>query len=288
MVVHRAGLRRAPRRKAGKQASSSDPTRCASATLRLLRRPLRRRCGEMLDRRPAGRADRRLPGRADHAHPRPRPAEGPGGGYARTFLRQLEDSLGHGRRTRRARSSPTPAGSTRPGWPAAIRELADRLGLAVRVAHVEGDDLLPRAGELGLRRARSPPTPTSAAGASPSACAPARDVVVTGRVTDASLVVGPAAAHFGWARTDFDELAGATVAGHVIECGAAGDRRQLRLLHRDRRPDRTPGFPIAEIAADGSAVITKHAGHRRRGDGRRRSPRNCSTRSARPTTSVRT
>ncbi len=45
------------------------------------------------------------------------------------------------------------------------------------------------------------------------------DVVVTGRVTDASVIVGPAAAHFGWARDDYDRLAGAVAAGHVIECG---------------------------------------------------------------------
>ena len=45
------------------------------------------------------------------------------------------------------------------------------------------------------------------------------DVVVTGRVTDASVIVGPAAAHFGWSPTDYDKLAGAVVAGHVIECG---------------------------------------------------------------------
>lgn len=85
------------------------------------------------------------------------------------------------------------------------------------------------------------------------------DVVVTGRVTDASLVVGPAVAAHGWERDDFDQLAGATAAGHVIECGAqatggnfSGFRRGADLPH--------VGFPIAEVAADGSSVITKHPG----------------------------
>ena len=73
-----------------------------------------------------------------------------------------------------------------------------------------------------------------------------------GRVTDASLVVGPAAWWHGWARDDFDALAGAVVAGHVIECGpqATGGNYSLLEEIRDRR---YPGFPIAEVAADGIA-----------------------------------
>jgi hypothetical protein len=83
-------------------------------------------------------------------------------------------------------------------------------------------------------------------------------VVVTGRVTDASLVVGPAAAHFGWHRDDYDALAGAVVAGHVIECGAqaTGGNYAFFIEHKLG----TPGFPIAEVHADGSSVITKHDG----------------------------
>jgi hypothetical protein len=86
------------------------------------------------------------------------------------------------------------------------------------------------------------------------------DIVVTGRVTDASLVVGPAIARFGWTPASYDELAGAVVAGHVLECGTqatGGNFSGFRSLpHRDR----ALGFPIAEIAPDGSCVITKHAG----------------------------
>ena len=84
-------------------------------------------------------------------------------------------------------------------------------------------------------------------------------MVVTGRVTDASLVVGPAVAHFGWSATAYDELAGAVVAGHVLECGTqatGGNFSGFRTLDRSR----PLGFPVAEISADGSSVITKHDG----------------------------
>ena len=82
---------------------------------------------------------------------------------------------------------------------------------------------------------------------------------MTGRVTDASLVVGPAAWWHGWGPTDWDALAGAVVAGHVIECGPQATGGNYAFL--DEITDRRyPGFPIAEVAADGSSVITKHPG----------------------------
>jgi hypothetical protein len=85
------------------------------------------------------------------------------------------------------------------------------------------------------------------------------DVVVCGRVTDASLVVGPAAWHFGWAVDDWDRLAGAVVAGHVLECGTQATGGNYAFQH-ELPGTRPPGFPIAEVAADGSAVVTKHPG----------------------------
>jgi hypothetical protein len=83
------------------------------------------------------------------------------------------------------------------------------------------------------------------------------DIVVTGRVSDASLVVGPAAWHHGWEPTDFDRLAGAVAAGHVIECGAQATGGNYSFL---AEVEGIPGFPIAEVAEDGSSVITKHPG----------------------------
>ncbi len=83
------------------------------------------------------------------------------------------------------------------------------------------------------------------------------DIVVCPRVTDASLVTGPAAWWHGWRREDFDQLAGAVLAGHVIECGPQATGGNYSFL--DEITDRRyPGFPIAEVAADGSSVITKH------------------------------
>ena len=86
-----------------------------------------------------------------------------------------------------------------------------------------------------------------------------RRIVLTGRVADASLTLGPAAAHHGWSWDDWDRLAGASAAGHLIECGA---QVTGGLWHEwDQLPDLAGiGYPIAEVAADGSSVITKPEG----------------------------
>ena len=139
-------------------------------------------------------------------------------GYAKTFLIQLEECLGlaHDRGVRIV----TNAGGLNPaGLAQAVRALAERLGVPVTVAHVEGDDLLPRAAELGFPGVLTANAYLGAWGIVGCLNSGA-DIVVTGRVTDASVVVGPAAAHFGWGPRDYDRIAGAVVAGHVIECGA--------------------------------------------------------------------
>ncbi|MFB1295044.1 acyclic terpene utilization AtuA family protein [Mycobacterium sp. pW049] len=185
----------------------------------------------------------------------------PDRGYAKTFLRQLEDCLGLAKDA--GVRIVTNAGGLNPaGLADAVRALADKLGVAISVAHVEGDDLLARADALGLG---TPLTANAYLGAwgIVDCLASGADVVVTGRVTDASVIVGPAAAHFGWQSTDYDQIAGAVAAGHVIECGTQASGGNFAFFARDF-PDLTalthPGFPIAEIHADGSSVITKHAG----------------------------
>ncbi|MGZ8748957.1 MAG: acyclic terpene utilization AtuA family protein, partial [Mycobacterium sp.] len=147
-------------------------------------------------------------------------AKSPDRGYAKTFLVQLEECLGLAL-DRGVRIVANAGGLNPAGLAQAVRELADRLGLSVRVAHVEGDDLLPRAEELGFG-ASAPLAANAYLGAwgIVDCLNSGADVVVTGRVTDASVIVGPAAAHHGWGRTDYDQLAGAIAAGHVIECGA--------------------------------------------------------------------
>ncbi len=81
-------------------------------------------------------------------------------------------------------------------------------------------------------------------------------IVLTGRIADASLVTGPAIHEFGWSMDDWDRLAGATVAGHLIECGA----QSTGGIYSRWTPEldlANLGYPIAELSADGSCVITK-------------------------------
>ncbi|HEX6498837.1 MAG TPA: acyclic terpene utilization AtuA family protein [Micromonosporaceae bacterium] len=171
-------------------------------------------------------------------------------GYARTFLRQMESCLGTAL-DRGVRIVVNAGGLNSAGLAEALHALAGRLGLPVRVGRVEGDaidrpDALTANAYLG------------AFGIAECLRAGA-DVVVTGRVTDASLVVGAAIARFGWGREEYDALAGATVAGHVLECGAQATGGNFAFFREI--PDlRRPGFPVAEIAPDGSSVITKPDG----------------------------
>jgi len=196
------------------------------------------------------------------------------GGYATTFLTQMEQVLGTC--LDRGIRVVTNAGGLNPaGCAEQVRQLAARLGLTVNVAHVEGDDLISRIDGLrphldhldtGQPLTADPVSANAYLGGWGIAAAldEGADVVVCPRVTDAALVVGPAAWWWGWAPTDWDRLAGAVVAGHVIECGpqaAGGNYSFFSELAEDAPfPVEPLGFPIAEVAADGSAVITKHPG----------------------------
>lgn len=180
----------------------------------------------------------------------------PNRGYAKTFLRQMEQNLALAKE--KGVKIVANAGGLNPaGLADALRELAAKLDVDVAIAHVEGDDLIQRAEELGFGKTLTANAYLGAWGIAECLNAGA-DIVVTGRVTDASVIVGPAAAHFGWARDDYDALAGAVAAGHVIECGtqATGGNYAFFTEHEIG----VPGFPIAEISADGSSVITKHPG----------------------------
>ncbi|MCU1602888.1 MAG: hypothetical protein JWO22_3597 [Frankiales bacterium] len=194
----------------------------------------------------------------------------PDGGFAKTFVRQMEQVMGtcleRGIKVVANAGGLNPAGCAR-----AVETVAAALGLSPRIAHVTGDDVLPRLGDLGQLTNldtgeplgdRTVLTANAYLGGWGIVDALDRgaDIVVTGRTTDAAIVMAPAAHHHRWARDDWDALAGALVAGHVIECGtqATGGNYAFfgeipNLIH--------PGFPIAEIAADGSSVITKHESH---------------------------
>ena len=191
-------------------------------------------------------------------------------GYARTFLAQVEEILGTciDRGTRIVVN----AGGLDPdGLAREVRAVAETLGVTARVASVSGDDLIDRLDELSLRSFLDG-TPLSESGIDPvtanaylgswgivDALERGADVVVTGRVTDAAVVMGPAAHHFGWSRDDWDRLAAALVAGHIIECGAQTTGGNFSFFTEVPGLER-PGFPLVEMEADGTFVVTKHPG----------------------------
>ncbi len=185
-------------------------------------------------------------------------AKDPALGYARTYVRQVADALGEA--MARGVALVSNAGGLNPtGLADRLREVAAEQGLTPRIAVVAGDDLMAVAAQHGWSAAITANAYLGGFGIA-AALRDGADIVVTGRVTDASLVVGPAAAHHGWSASDLDALAGAVVAGHIIECGTqatGGNFAGFLDLPRDGRP---LGFPVAEVSADGSCVITKHPG----------------------------
>jgi len=196
-------------------------------------------------------------------------------GYAVTFLKQMEHVLGEA--IGRGIKIVTNAGGLNPAALATeLRALRDRLGLRAKVLHIEGDDLLSRLESLqqaghdlknldtGQPLCNLQVKPLSANAylgcwGIVEALNQGADIVVCPRVTDASVVVGPAAWHFGWRRNDWDKLAGAVVAGHVLECGAQCTGGNYSFFQEVPGLEH-PGFPIAEMHDDGSCVITKHEG----------------------------
>lgn len=201
-------------------------------------------------------------------------AKRPGGGHATTFVKQMEQVMGtcleEGIRV------VSNAGGLDPrGCAEAIAEVADRLGLSPSIAYISGDDLLPRLDELSEAGIELPDPITGEPLANPQNLVSANaylgcwgivealnqgaDIVVTGRTTDAAIVCGPAAWHHKWERDDWDALAGAVVAGHVIECGTQATGGNYSFFTEVDGMARV-GFPWAEVAADGSSIIGKHTG----------------------------
>jgi Acyclic terpene utilisation family protein AtuA len=201
-------------------------------------------------------------------------AKRPGGGYARSFVTQMEQVMGTC--LDRGIKVVSNAGGLDPaGCAEAVAEVAATLGLSPTIAYVNGDDLLARLDDLvaaGVDLAHGetgePVGDTSRFISANAylgcwgivdALDRGADIVVTGRTTDAAVVCGPAAWHHGWARDDWDALAGAVVAGHVIECGTQATGGNYSFFTEVPGMARV-GFPWAEVAADGSSVIGKHDG----------------------------
>lgn len=215
--------------------------------------------------------------------------QGEDAGWASTFGIQMKDVLADcldkGIKVVSNAGGINPAGAA-----SALRALADEQGLDLTIAYVEGDNITDRLDEIHQESqgSNSPENWTNidtgeelaevglqpltanvyvgARGVAEALNAGA-DVVITGRVTDAALIIGPAAWWHGWSfdealdgnQAQLDALAGALVAGHVIECGCQATGGNYSFFE-DVPSLNHPGFPIAEIAADGSSVITKHEG----------------------------
>ncbi len=195
----------------------------------------------------------------------------PNRGFARTFVTQMEQVMGtcldNGIKV------VSNAGGLDPDRCAdAVAEVADKLGLHPKIAYVRGDDLLPRMDELiaadqlthfetgePIKDASAFLTANAYLGCwgIVDALDQGADIVITGRATDAAIVCGPAAWHHGWSRTDWNALAGAVVAGHVIECGTQATGGNYSFFTEVPGMARV-GFPWAEIAENGETVIGKH------------------------------
>lgn len=197
-------------------------------------------------------------------------AKRPGSGYARTFVTQMEEVMGTC--LDRGIKVVSNAGGLDPdGCAEAVAEVAAKLGLNPTIAFVDGDDLLPRMDELAghlqpfdhrtsLGDLNDYVTANAYLGCwgIVEALRAGADIVVTGRVTDAAVTCGPAAWFHGWTPDDLDQLAGAVVAGHVIECSAQATGGNYSFFSELTNPNPRLGFPWAEIAADGTSVIGKH------------------------------
>jgi hypothetical protein len=198
----------------------------------------------------------------------------PKGGYARSFLTQMEQVMGTC--LERGIKVVSNAGGLDPDHCAeAVYEIGERLGLSPSIAYVNGDNLMPRLEELrsaGVDLAHFETgepigdisrfiTANAYLGCFGivDALTKDADIVITGRVTDAAVVCGPAAWHHGWARNDWDALAGGVVAGHVIECGAQVTGGNYSFFTEVPGMARV-GFPWVEVAEDGSSVVGKHDG----------------------------
>ncbi len=196
-------------------------------------------------------------------------------GYATTFLKQMEEIMGECL-DRKIRVVANAGGLNPASLASELKKLAEKLGLNPVVACIEGDDLMQRIGDLqaqgeefthldkgiSLKEAGAAPITANAylgGWGITKALEEGADIVVGGRIADASLVSGPAAWKFGWKQDDWDRLAGAYTAGHIIECSAQATGGNYSFF-KEVPSFKNVGFPIAEMHEDGSFVITKHPG----------------------------
>ena len=204
-----------------------------------------------------------------------REQRGGNAGYVGTFLKQLREVVAPC--IDKGIKIVSNAGGLNPaGMAADVQTILDELGVDAKVAYIDGDDLVERMeslaalGEEFTNIDKGIPLGESAdrvvtsnaylgAWGIKAALDGGADIVICPRVTDAAVVIGPAAWKFNWQRDDFDALAGALTAGHVIECGCQTCGGNYSFF--EEVPSfRNVGYPIAEIEADGSFTVTKHPG----------------------------
>ena len=196
-------------------------------------------------------------------------------GYVGTFLKQVKD-VAKSCKDKNIKIVTNAGGLNPSSMASEIEKILKELSIDLKVAYIDGDDLMPRIDELNkkgevfknidknISLADSECQTLTAnaylgAWGIKEALDQGADIVVCPRVTDAAVVIGPAAWKFGWSRTDYDSLAGALAAGHIIECGCQATGGNYSFFKEVPSFDNV-GYPIAEIENDGSFTITKHPG----------------------------
>jgi hypothetical protein len=199
-------------------------------------------------------------------------AKDPEGGYATDFIsRAMQPLLGR-IAAKRIKVIANAGGVNLQACRRALEQLAQAAGLTLRIGTVEGDNLLPRLEELRRQDIREldsgEPLPerlmsiNAYLGAFPIAAAldAGADIVLTGRCVDSALALGPLIHEFGWRPDDYDSLAAGSLVGHLLECGAQASGGNFTDWESTVDGWDNTGFPLAEVRADGSFVLTKPAG----------------------------
>jgi len=196
-------------------------------------------------------------------------------GYVGTFLKQIKE-VAATCKEKNIKIVSNAGGLNPKSMASEIEKILHELSIDLKVAYIDGDDLMPRISQLNKKGEKflnidkkisldaskyDPLTANAYLGAwgIKEALDNDADIVVCPRVTDAAVVIGPAAWKFNWKRDDYDFLAGALAAGHIIECGCQATGGNYAFF-KEVPSFNNVGYPIAEIQEDGNFYITKHPG----------------------------
>tara|TARA_B100000513_G_scaffold99161_1_gene42274 strand:- start:2513 stop:4288 length:1776 start_codon:yes stop_codon:yes gene_type:complete len=194
-------------------------------------------------------------------------------GYVGTFLKQI-NQIAKSCKEKNIKIVSNAGGLNPKSMAIEIEKILKEQSIDMKVAYIDGDDLMPTISKLkksgeefknidkGKKLDESGYSPLTAnaylgAWGIKEALDKGADIVVCPRVTDAAVVIGPAAWKFNWKRDNYDALAGALAAGHIIECGCQATGGNYAFFKEVESFDNV-GYPIAEIYEDGSFYVTKH------------------------------